>query len=359
MMNFFSLKMFTAIKMLIVYFYQYINRKMEQDDEWMKKKTYIFIICLCFQWIFVKGVFAFHVIGENPYDSNALEKDLIELKKEYGKVVEISSIGKSHFGKNIWSLRIGKGKEAILFIGAHHGREWITANLLMVMAERYAYAYKERICFGKYNPNLLDEISIVFIPMVNPDGIDIQQGRIPKENYTHYVQMNGGSKDFSRWKANGVGIDLNRQYPAGWEQMKSPPKPSFQFYKGSQPLQAKEARAIVQFVNQLKPLATVSYHSSGREIYWKYGKGDYSLAVKLANLTGYSLADPPVHAVGAGFTDWFIHAYQRPGFTLEICKPVNNRHPPIEELVEEWERNRYVGFLLVDEIRKRGHKTNK
>lgn len=139
--------------------------------------------------------------------------------------------------------------------------------------------------------------------------------------------------------------------------MESPQNPSFQFYKGKRPLQAAEVKAIVRYVKKIKPLVVVSYHSSGREIYWKYGENqllfrDYILATKLSDLTGYPLADPPSNAIGAGFTDWFIDTFQRPGFTVEICKPVKDTNPPVSELVEEWRRNRYVGFLLAEEMRK-------
>lgn len=321
------------------------------------RKIFALLISGSILFSFQREISAYHVRGKKPYDYKALEEDLDYLKREYGDVLKIKGIGESHFGKRIWAIRLGKGKEEILLIGAHHGREWLTANLLMMMCERYAHAYQKGIRFGRFNTDIFDKIAIVFVPMVNPDGIEIQQGNIPEAIRWRFIKMNEGRKDFSRWKANGRGVDLNRQYPAGWKAMESPTSPSYKFYKGKRPLEAKEVRAIVRYTKKTEPLAAVSYHSSGREIFWRYGKNqhvdrDYRLALKLSYITGYALGNPPENAVGAGYTDWFIETYRRPGFTLEICKPVEETNPPVTELSEEWMRNQFVGILLADEMAK-------
>jgi g-D-glutamyl-meso-diaminopimelate peptidase len=167
--------------------------------------------------------------------------------------------------------------------------------------------------------------------------------------------MNGGKGDFSRWKANGVGIDLNRQYPAGWRALGGPNKPSFQFYKGTRPLQATEAKAITTFVNHIQPLIAVAYHSTGQEIFWNYHNGknkqrDYSVASEISELTGYQLGMPPKKASGGGFTDWFITKYHRTALTIEISPPMVNSAPPLSAFPEVWRRNQFVGLKLVEEV---------
>lgn len=57
-----------------------------------------------------------------------------------------------------------------------------------------------------------------FVPMVNPDGVTLQQEELkafPISLHASLLEMNEGSKNFKRWKANAKGIDLNRQYKAG------------------------------------------------------------------------------------------------------------------------------------------------
>jgi len=291
------------------------------------------------------------------YTYEQLLSDVGSIKEAYGDLVQIKTIGQTYFGNNILAIKLGTGKKNILFIGAHHGREWLTSSLLMVMLESYVNSYKNGAMYGPYHSSGLNEISIWFIPMLNPDGVMIQQNSAPEVFLDQVYLMNEGSHNFSRWKANGIGIDLNRQYPAGWRELPKTNSPSYQFYKGKKPLQAREVVAITKFVNEIQPLIAVAYHSSGQEIYWNYHNGentrrDKRIAVNIAELTGYSLGKPPKRAVGGGFTDWFIASIHRPALTIEICPSVEQGPPPIKTFKDEWHRNQYVGFELIEEAKK-------
>lgn len=304
---------------------------------------------------FFRPLHLFAVIqARDPYDHHQLQMDLISLKKEFGDILVIRTIGSSVYGKPIQMIRIGKGKDYILFVGAHHGREWVSANLLMMLIEHYATHYREAKKNG-FDPDVFDRISLVVIPMLNPDGIDIQQGRIPPEHFFELWLMNEGSFDFSRWKANAAGIDLNRQYPAGWEALPSPASPFYKYFKGEKPLVAQEAIHLVEFVREEPPLAAVSFHSAGQEIYWSFGDRqnvlrDYRIARRLSRATGYPLATPPIHAIGGGFTDWFIAEFSRPGFTIELCKGRIETNPDIGELETEFARNRDLVYVLIEAL---------
>lgn len=292
------------------------------------------------------------------YSFEMMEKDLLALKGDLP--IELESIGKSEKGRNLWAIKLGKGEKSLLFVGAHHGREWMTTSLLMKMLEQYATAYKYGGEIGPFSSQLLDEVSIWFVPMLNPDGVSIQQGNLSRLSFSEKVavwQMNGYCLDWIRWKANAKGIDLNRQYPAGWNEVKTDrSKPFYQFYKGTKPLEAAEAQALVTFTKQIDPLIAISYHTSGREIFWHYQnkhfKRDYHLAKKTAQLTEYKLSMPEDHAVGSGFTDWFITEFQRPAMTIELSYLVDETHPPLSVFPEEWKRNQFVGMMLVNEAKK-------
>lgn len=215
---------------------------------------------------------------------------------------------------------------------------------------------------GGFPSGLLDEVSIWFIPMLNPDGVSIQQGDLSNLNFLEKAgvwRMNRYSTNWSRWKANAKGIDLNRQYPIGWEEvMSDAKKPTYQFYKGEQPLEATEVKALADFTKKVDPTIAVSYHTSGREIFWHYKNKrenmarDYGIAKKTAELTGYELTFPEKEAVGAGFTDWFITEFKRPGMTIELSYLVDETNPPFSVFPEEWKRNRLVGIMLVKEANK-------
>lgn len=292
------------------------------------------------------------------YTYKILRSDVQQLKRKYGDIIEVSSIGKSHFGQKLFAIRLGKGEENILMIGSHHGREWMTSSLLMKMLEEYASSYKAKENYGKHSITLLNQVSIWFVPMLNPDGVSIQLNGIDELFFIRrwkIKKMNLGSTDFTRWKANGKGIDLNRQYPSGWKEIKQDPSvPSYQFYKGRRPLEAKETMAITNFTKKINPTIAVAYHSSGREIFWNYKNGknlerDFQIAKKVSEVTRYQLSKPPKKATGAGYTDWFITSFHLPAMTIEICPKIKETNPPLTIFKEEWERNKYVGLLLANE----------
>jgi g-D-glutamyl-meso-diaminopimelate peptidase len=288
-----------------------------------------------------------------PYTYQLLQKDLWQLRANYQ--LEIETIGQTHFGRKVYAFRIGNGPQNVLLIGSHHGREWITSSLLMKMAEDYLSAKKHNQLIGEYSTAIFNDVSLWVVPMLNPDGVTIQQGFIDKFPYFHrkrLTMMNENLADFTRWKANGVGVDLNRQYPAGWEELPEKPRfHSYQFFKGKRPIEAKEIRAIVQFTERIQPEMAIAYHSSGQEIYWNYRNGDNierdrKIAEGVSQLTGYKLGDPPKKAVGGGFTDWFITTYQKPAMTIEICPLVEETSPPLSTFEAEWNSNQFVGIYL-------------
>ncbi|MDQ0214717.1 g-D-glutamyl-meso-diaminopimelate peptidase [Oikeobacillus pervagus] len=294
---------------------------------------------------------------QSVYSYDQLTTDLSYLQKTYP--LEIQSIGQSHFGREIWAVKLGKGKENILFVGSHHGREWLTTNSLMKMMEEYSLFYRNGQKYkGMSSRELFDEVAIWFVPMLNPDGVMIaQQGlsSVPKQQRTSIFEMNLASLDFRKWKANGVGVDLNRQYPAGWSKQKSDVnQPFYQFYKGKRPLEAKEVQHLTLFISRIDPKIVVSFHTSGQEIFWHYKNGentqrDYDIAQKLSELTAYSLSSPVKYARGGGLTDWIITTRKIPAFTIEMCPLVEETTPPLTCLKEEWKRIRFIGFLLARE----------
>lgn len=299
-------------------------------------------------------------VANGPYTYEAFEQDLMQINTKFGKDIEVKSIGTTHFGRNIWALKLGKAEKNIVLIGAHHGREWLTSMLLMKMVDAYGDLYRK-------DPKitvLLDKVAIWFVPMLNPDGVMIQQNQLegfPPLELQQLLIMNDGVENFESWKANGIGIDLNRQYPAGWNKLNQGPQgPYYKLFKGKKPFEAKEVIAVKKLIEDTQPSIAVAYHTAGQEIYWSYQNGQYRnrdhlLAKKIGALTGYKLAKPPEDAIGGGFTDWFITRYRRPALTIEICPLVGETNPPISMLQSEWKRNRQVGLKLAKEARKLPH----
>jgi g-D-glutamyl-meso-diaminopimelate peptidase len=328
------------------------------------RKTRIWTIGFLFFFIllfFQNQTFAASIVNpKQMYTYERMVQDIQKLAKAYPDLIRYQSIGKSEYGRDIYAVKLGKGEATVFINGAHHAREWITTNLNMYMIEQYAKAYQANASMNGYSVKLiLDKTTIWFVPMVNPDGVTLQQFGLkafPKEDHAALIRMNDGSKDFKRWKANGKGVDLNRQYNADWANICcNPGKPYYKNYKGEKPHSAAETKAIIKFVQEIDPEMAVSYHSSGRILYWNFHqKGswynrDHQYAKQIGKMTGYRLVYPGPNPSGGGFTDWFIITYKRPAFTPEVSRYYGETSPPLSEFDAVWKENKAVGLYIAQE----------
>lgn len=243
------------------------------------------------------------------------------------------SLGDSVMGLPLHRLRLGEGSRRVLFNATHHANEWITTPLLMKYTESLAraYAYNQEI-FGVSAQALLDRASLTVVPCVDPDGLDLVTGDLvsgPDYDRAAAIAADYPAIPFpDGWKANIRGVDLNLQYPAGWEQAREIKfaqgyvSPAPRDYVGSGPLTATESRALYDYTRLWSPALTLSYHSQGRVIYWKYldmePPGALELAQAFGRVSGYAVESTPYASGFAGYKDWFIQDYNRPGYTIEV-----------------------------------------
>lgn len=244
----------------------------------------------------------------------------------YQKVTtEKRVIGKSLFKREIYAVKIGDGSPVGLAQYAIHGREYITALLA-------AAHYRKGVAKG----------SLWLVPLVNPDGALLCERGLDsvarESDKKLLLRLNGGG-DFSLWKANGRGVDLNVNFPANWGKgAKNTMQPGRENCIGPKPFSEPESRALQCFTEQIKPDYTVSYHTKGEEIYWyfyqpmRFCARDKRLALALSDSTGYALA----HAKGSagGYKDWCIQKFGIPSFTIEAGKDAKT-HPLKEDSLEE------------------------
>lgn len=221
---------------------------------------------------------------------------------------------------------------------SHHANEWITSPALMRCLSHYAQA----VMMGE-KLNTLDartlyrQTTLLVMPMVNPDGVDLVTGAL--NDGPAYEQAQRLSKDYgtvlfpSGWKANICGVDLNLQYPAGWEIAKRLKAeagikgPGPRDYPGTAPLTEPESRSVVALTREHDFVLTLSFHTQGKVIYWKYldFEPDRSKAIAqtLANASGYAMEETPIFSGHAGYKDWFIQEYNRPGYTIEAGEGIS------------------------------------
>lgn len=275
---------------------------------------------------------SFPVVPTNiPFTSTVLEFCVIGLKARY-PFLKVGSIGRSVMGHSIYLLTMGSGQNQVFYNGAHHANEWITTPLLMKFLENYADAYrKDGSIFEQSATALYGTTTLYIAPMVNPDGVDLVTGALRSGPYYRRalaISRNYGDIPFpSGWKANIRGVDLNLQYPAGWEEAREIKfaqgftSPAPRDFVGTAPLTAPESHSVYQFTRTKDFSLTLSYHTQGQVIYWRYL--DFSppraleIAQQFAQVSGYSVETTPTQSGYAGYKDWFILSYNRPGYTIE------------------------------------------
>lgn len=238
------------------------------------------------------------------------------------------------FGRTVETLTIGQGERVVLYTASHHANEWITTPVILKFLEDLAEAARTggRL-YGVPAENILNAATIYTVPMVNPDGVDLVTGAIQPGTleYVTALRLADNYPDIpfpDGWKANLLGVDLNLQYPAGWRMAREIKfsqgftKPGPRDYVGRAPLNQRESIALAEFTERLDPALVLAYHTQGEVIYWQFRDyevpGAKALGEEFARLSGYALADTPYESSFAGFKDWFIQEYRRPGYTIEV-----------------------------------------
>ena len=301
----------------------------------------------------------FDVVPTNiPFTYSLLTLCLEGLAARY-PFLTVRNIGETFYGRKLPQVAVGLGPRRILYNAAHHANEWITVPLLMKFLETYARAISEngRI-YGFSAQALYQRTTLHLVPMVNPDGVDLVTGGLQEgdpgwtearalaENYPDIPFPDG-------WKANLRGVDLNLNYPAYWEQARENKfaqgytRPGPRDYVGTAPLTEPESEAMVRLTELIEPRLTLSYHTQGNVIYWKFlniePAGAEELGERFAAVSGYTLEDVPFASGFAGYKDWFILTRDRPGYTIEVGSGENPL--PLSQFDDIFARN--LGILAL------------
>lgn len=264
----------------------------------------------------------------------------------------------SAFDRPIRTLVIGNGERKVIYTAAHHANEWITTPVLLKFVEEFAAAMESGgEIFGVNAGELAEKVTIYTVPMVNPDGVDlvtgvIQPGQFQYEMAVRLSQNYPAIPFPDGWKANLLGVDLNLNYPAGWLQARENKfaqgytRPGPRDFVGRAPLNQMETRALAGYTEFIDPDLVLAYHTQGKVIYWQFEDvfvpGARELGEKLAQVSGYSLEETPFESAFAGYKDWFIKMFRRPGYTIEVGEGVNPL--PLSQFDEIYRDN--LGILV-------------
>lgn len=334
------------------------------------------------------------------YTYDNMCEDIDDLCETYKECLSYETVGESADGRKIYEVQLGaSGAEHHIFVqAAIHGREYMTAQLVMRMLEYYAVNYDIGSYGGKTYRELLEHTAIHVIPMANPDGVTISQlgaeelnreelGELVYECYQrdkedlvwekdamgdmnwidYYKQkpfdrsVEGKAEiisfeDYQKiWKSNANGVDLNVNFDADWEQIEARSEPAYASYKGLYAESEPETQVLVRESGQRIYDYFLSYHSKGQLIYYdvngnqpQTSEKSYALASALQEIIKYK----PVNTQKGynvnlgGFSDWVQLTLQGTSVTIE-----NGRHPcplDIAEFDAIWYRNRESWAMLCE-----------
>jgi hypothetical protein len=188
-------------------------------------------------------------------------------------------------GRHMFAVKISdnaaedEDEPAFLMVGAHHAREVVTPVIALYAIEQFTQQYG----LNQAITALVDEHEIWIAPVWNPDG------------YEFVFETDNLWRKNRRIFADGVGVDLNRNYPFGWD---APCGGSAiitsQTYRGPAATSEPETQTMIAFGQDQHFAKVTDLHSHAREV--RYGNGclphpfmDYmaSEAADLAAVAGY------------------------------------------------------------------------
>jgi hypothetical protein len=338
--------------------------------------------------------------GRNSYRVLAdFGNEIDALAKKYPELAKRISIGKSVEGRDLTGIEIGvgvnkpeDGRPVFLMFGAHHAREWPSAELPMEFAYELLQGYAagdERIV------DLLTRGRAIIVPVSNPDGydasrtsgalVDLRQlqdvagangntaailatpGNAYKRKNCRYVngqtQPAGTCVGLPSNGGLGVGVDLNRNYGALWGGPGASGDTTAATYRGPAPFSEPETQAIRSLISSRQVTTLITNHTFSNLILRPVGVNpneigpdgnplgfapdecfttadgsDYgmqALGEAMAAQNGYSNQFGWELYDTTGTTeDYSYNATGGYGYTFEIG--ADEFHPPFAEVVDEY-----------------------
>ncbi len=303
-----------------------------------------------------------------------IEQILQNIANEHPNITNLSSIGESYEGRDIWCLEISdnpgvdEGEPGVFFIGLHHAREWPTVEICLYIANNLTDNYN----IDPEITNVVNNRRLWIVPCENPDGYV----------YSHDQGHNMWRKNRRYFPDYGTyGVDPNRNYDGSsngdiwgaWGSIGDSSvthDPSDDLYCGPEAESENCTQAIKNFFIQNDICALISWHTHGQLVLWPWNYDIYKTTPDNSYLSqvGTNIASRITQQDGTGTytpeqgaalypttgdtTDW-VYGYAhyvlgRPAFayTIEACTSFYPSESYLDQICKE---NYDGGFYLLQE----------
>jgi len=259
------------------------------------------------------------------HDYEETKTELEKIAKDFPHLAQVSSIGKSVEGRELYAIRLSLSPvrdslPTAIFLGCHHAREHLSVEMPLKLAQHIA---AESGTNGRIR-ELLATREIWIVPMVNPDGAehDIKDG------------------DYQWWRKNRrdngngvIGVDLNRNYGGkGWGGAGSSGSPSSDTYHGTSAFSEPETLAVRDFVRARKQATVLlTFHTFSELVLWPWGHTNdeienvedrrvfETMGKKMASWNGYTPEKASdLYLASGDTTDWAYDELKIFAFTFEL-----------------------------------------
>jgi hypothetical protein len=266
-------------------------------------------------------------------NDSAVGSRLDDLANEHPDLVEVSSVGKSAKGRDIWGVHItdftsSETKSTVVIDAATEGdAPEGCAFLLDFLDELVQLAEEDEATAG-----LLSRLNIYAVPLVNPDGL---------QRWLAMPSPGESPSLGSQAPRNGNLVNINRNFDMKWEEGNRDPASAD--YAGPFPFSETESQAIGNLLEDVPANLYLSLHTGDDHINapWNWSEQPASnpewsfYEGVLSELSGVFTYPTSVGTPGSPFTgsstDW---AYEGNGASSPICFDLY-LHRPAEGAIEE------------------------
>jgi hypothetical protein len=312
-------------------------------------------------------------------------EDMKRLAREHPDLVRPITLNhQTYEGRPVEGIEIATnpnardGRPVFLQMGAHHAREWPSAEHAMEWAYELVLGYRNGDARVR---DLVSRTRTIVVPVVNVDGFNVsrESGELFQHAAGHATDVDGdgaisdpefilagatnpneyrrkncrlfGDPEMGNCLAGvdtglvGHGVDPNRNYGAFWGGAGSSGVAPTQTYRGPAPFSEPETQNVRELISSRQVTTVITNHTFSNLVLRPPGIAAQGTTVDepIYKALGDAMAAENGYASQFGYQlydtdgtmeDWSYNATGGLGFTFEIG--LLGFHPPFEEVVKEW-----------------------